>query len=539
MMEIIIKIENEFYQNIVKKYLDLNKTTYYMTNEFDEILTRLGLLKRTVLIFELGNNESELIEKLFEYKQINRFCQIILLSDSGKYKIVQKLINISLIDGIIFYSENIDDFYESLELLLRKLDDSLINIKSITDNKSILRDILSTEYVYDLIYGHTERIKFLKYISSIMGLDKEPQIAITISCDNFWNISERLNNKERYNLKRLLLNNTRNFLDREYKFVASSLIGTDKIIVLLDCSPYVNDDAKEYALKCSIHLKEYIKEHTPYTVTIGISNYISGYKNLWCAYDQSFKAVNQSFIKGDNNIIQFSEIDLRNSIDYKEKINEFEQKIIMSISLIESKVCIDYFIEMCNYLIDSNINENEIKSVVSKVLNTVTQYCSDIGLNYIEVSKRLIDVVIGIFGSNFYTDMQEIGSEYIVKLSNDIFNVFNEDIEASISIAKAYINKYYYLELNQTDIAKMCNLSKFHFSRTFKEYSGKTYKDFVTDLRIEAAKKLLTESEYRINEIGEKVGYKDIYYFSRIFKKKVGTSPNIFRKKLQSKKTQK
>ena len=79
------------------------------------------------------------------------------------------------------------------------------------------------------------------------------------------------------------------------------------------------------------------------------------------------------------------------------------------------------------------------------------------------------------------------------------------------------------------ELAAKTHCTPRHFSRLFKEFNGVSPQSFVMNVRIEAAKGLLYSSNYTIGHIAETVGFCDIYYFSRQFKRRVGMTPSQYR----------
>ncbi len=80
-----------------------------------------------------------------------------------------------------------------------------------------------------------------------------------------------------------------------------------------------------------------------------------------------------------------------------------------------------------------------------------------------------------------------------------------------------------------TSMAEFCNLSEGYFSHYFKDKLGVAPMKYLTTLRIEKAKFLLSESDVPVSNIASSLGYQDVLYFSRIFKKAVGESPTAYR----------
>jgi AraC-like DNA-binding protein len=80
------------------------------------------------------------------------------------------------------------------------------------------------------------------------------------------------------------------------------------------------------------------------------------------------------------------------------------------------------------------------------------------------------------------------------------------------------------------EVADRANLSKEAFCRFFKLRTRKTFTQYLQQIRISQAKKLLLESDLSISEIAFQVGFENLSYFNRCFKSLTGTSPNFWRK---------
>ena len=84
------------------------------------------------------------------------------------------------------------------------------------------------------------------------------------------------------------------------------------------------------------------------------------------------------------------------------------------------------------------------------------------------------------------------------------------------------------------DYAKICNMSKFHFLRVFKDITGESPLEYRNIIRINHVKEYLKDTNIPINEIAEKTGYTSASYFCDAFRRKVGISPAQYRKKHSS-----
>ncbi len=86
-------------------------------------------------------------------------------------------------------------------------------------------------------------------------------------------------------------------------------------------------------------------------------------------------------------------------------------------------------------------------------------------------------------------------------------------------------------EIREAEIAEKCHCSTTYFSKKFHLHFGVSFRDFVCDKRVLLAKKLIeADTESKIAVIAYQCGYKDVSYFSRIFKKRTGVTPASYRR---------
>jgi len=84
-------------------------------------------------------------------------------------------------------------------------------------------------------------------------------------------------------------------------------------------------------------------------------------------------------------------------------------------------------------------------------------------------------------------------------------------------------------DLTLAEIAEIAELSPFHFARSFKQATGSTPIQFLTQRRIDLAKRLLVESELPIVEIGLRAGFKNQSHFTTLFRKITAMTPKSYR----------
>lgn len=96
--------------------------------------------------------------------------------------------------------------------------------------------------------------------------------------------------------------------------------------------------------------------------------------------------------------------------------------------------------------------------------------------------------------------------------------------------ALEYIRAHYVTNLTLEEVAQQIHISPFYLSHLFKEELDITFIEYLTRVRIEEARRLLTQTNSSVQDIALQVGYEDPSYFSKVFKKLTGITPNRYRR---------
>ncbi len=99
-----------------------------------------------------------------------------------------------------------------------------------------------------------------------------------------------------------------------------------------------------------------------------------------------------------------------------------------------------------------------------------------------------------------------------------------------IKLILSHIQENYARPISIKEVADICFYSESHFMKFFKDCMGVSFTHYLNDYRLQVAAGLLRETEYNILEIASAVGFENLSYFNRAFKKKYGLTPGQYRK---------
>jgi len=95
--------------------------------------------------------------------------------------------------------------------------------------------------------------------------------------------------------------------------------------------------------------------------------------------------------------------------------------------------------------------------------------------------------------------------------------------------AMTYIDQHLHRKIAQAEVAELCELNTFQFSRLFKKLTGVTFQEYLQHRRIAEAMRLLANPKVSVTDVCFTVGFRDLSYFTRIFQRYVGLPPSRYR----------
>lgn len=131
-----------------------------------------------------------------------------------------------------------------------------------------------------------------------------------------------------------------------------------------------------------------------------------------------------------------------------------------------------------------------------------------------ETLQDMIDLLGRIFGEG---------------ISDSKLSEPKEQVHRLIEKTREYIASHYHKDLSIEEAAEFTGLSISHFCLLFKQETGYTFLEYLTECRIDKAKYILKNSQVKVYQIAPLVGYQDPRYFTQVFKKMTGMTPSEYR----------
>ena len=256
----------------------------------------------------------------------------------------------------------------------------------------------------------------------------------------------------------------------------------------------------------------------------GVSNYIEDASELHIAYNEALDSVNYGILSRDDNLVYIEDIisEDNNIVRYPLEKEEALLLCIRNGKVNESKLLFD---EIMMTLISSEQSNTEklrvhMTRILSRLLNIDTKSGNAI--------LSLQEAMSVIEQKNKY-EIVEWFRNIIVKMAKNNTALAEDKKEELTKKVKKIVMENPCMDLSLTNLSDLMDLSQSYISRVFKQKTGISYVEYVTNMRIEYSKKLLKQSDMSISEISKKLGYGNSQYYIKIFKSHIGITPGQYK----------
>lgn len=287
-------------------------------------------------------------------------------------------------------------------------------------------------------------------------------------------------------------------------------------------------DAEHMDAMCA-EIKECIARFTKITVTIGIGSEIEGVAPLKQSFQAAEQAVMQRMVQGANRVIRihdsaagpqaFNTISLKKEQDL---VRRFEQRNeAAALQLLE-----ELFAPFRNATL---IDVSQLMKLNFQLIMLMFKILKHLSINPEETLGDEFQLYSQV---NSNGDIDSVVDWFALKLGV-CFELIRSKQENSnshlIGKAKEYIQRNFNKDITLEGLAEHVHLSPPYLSKLFKEETGENFSAYLLNCRMNAARGLLKEGNYKAHQVAEMVGFQNEKYFFKVFKKVIGLTPSEYK----------
>lgn len=255
-----------------------------------------------------------------------------------------------------------------------------------------------------------------------------------------------------------------------------------------------------------------------------------------CTMDGFYEAYHAAGDLLSRNIVYYGEA------FYEEQAVEMEQRStqILQLTQMESylesgdkKTFLDFLKKVMNTRLRQKcLNREMLKQISGEIQQAVYAHLAKQGIQVSQLLGDEMSLRIQEKADQSVTDMLR----WVNYLLDHVF-AYEEEIRKSQTIIdkiNLYIQEHYREEIGRNEIGAFFYLAPEYLAKMYKRKTGRNLKDYINEYRLEKAKELLSDEGVRVGDVAAEVGFCNFSYFSTLFKKYTGVTPNEFRRKCET-----
>ncbi len=265
------------------------------------------------------------------------------------------------------------------------------------------------------------------------------------------------------------------------------------------------------------------------SLTIGVGGTVEHLGLLADSYQMAAEAIERKLFLGKNQVITFDVLAAQKDVDYR-RINE---RIAVFASVLKtgdagqvSQQLDALFAELQG---STGIGFIDCQRICLQLLLVTSQFLSEFGMRMGDLDERESETWAQLMKLETLDEMNRHLKSYLTQVCERIESRDEKPIPEVITEIMRIIRQRYSDNLTIADIASQVYLAKTYICLLFKQETGETINEYITRVRMEKAKELLSNTDQKLADICTSIGYAEPSYFTKQFRKYTGMNPSDYR----------
>lgn len=469
-----------------------------------------------------------------QVKSIVPNTKIIILTGYRDFDYVQEAIKCGAFDFLL-KPTRIEELTTVLTRAVNEICDQRTRHLEIDRFKELFEQsipVLREKLLYDIIYGLntcefeiTEKMKLFNI--SIRNF-------VLVVMENDYEEKSNSSQYDKHLYQFGIVNYFEEIFAEKYE-VLSIMLNGNRVGFIIQKPDKLPLEIEEVSEKCE-YLQEVINNGFGITVTIAVSSEGFSAMELPEKMKECLGSLEYKRYIGENSIIQYS--DLNSFFRYEDysTLDKYQKQLLESIKSGNESLTRVMTQNISRYVTANKININYMKNFYYTTLSSINNI--RISIVSLDMEKKYEEGrdIASLFKlmekSESAEDLNSLLEDVAVRIASKVNCFNNKSIKLILRKAIDYIHEHYTEQVTLNEVAENIYVSTFYISRMFKKELGKSFVDYLNDVRIEKSKELLKDVKYKTYEVAEIVGISDPHYFSRLFKKYSGMTPSDYRERM-------
>ncbi|MHB8063616.1 MAG: response regulator [Ruminiclostridium sp.] len=453
-------------------------------------------------------------------------CIFIILSAFDQFDFAKDAVNLGVTEYLL-KPVNREKIIATIRKSIDDLQKERIKRKRELDLKEKLENILpvlENGFIYSLLFLDDSAIEMENY-KNIFEIDEDGGYIMTIEFAHTNKCVHRINQIGLSIKSQSFYPYLKDILKGRCRcFIGPAIL--NRIIVYIPTYTQTDEYTRRLeAVNIAVYIYSQLTQRVDADFYIGIGNSYIGFDNIYRSYEESLKAIR--FVH-DTGVIHIMDISTEKELHFEKYPMSKEKLLLEKSALGETEASVQAFSHIFEWLqLEYYGNNKKIKAKLIELMILVSRLTYDYKVD--SQNLESIDLISELQALDSISELKLWCIQRIEFVTKSISEAREKKLNTLICRATAYIAENFRKDITLEEVSKELNISPHYFSKLFKNEMAENFIDYLTALRMNAAKEIMKSSLMSVKEICYEIGYGDPNYFSRIFKKLVGVTPTEYR----------
>lgn len=282
-------------------------------------------------------------------------------------------------------------------------------------------------------------------------------------------------------------------------------------------------------------IAELIKKLDHITISFGIGMPVSGIYAVSSSYYEARKALDYRFYIGNQSIIPVDDIITPTALtseDLSQQLQTFRKLLFKKIKLGDTDSVTLTLEKYYQLLSAESLSKEYIRGLFFELIIRSYQEFCETENDQPTITTKFNQISLSVLNSETIHEIYRNTKIFLLAITEHLSEKYTNRQLALVNQIKDFIYQHRIENITLSDIAQAVYLSPSYISAIFKKEAGQTIHDYMLSLKMQEAKKLLSETHMKILEISEYLGYETPHYFSYSFKRYTGQTPGQYRQEI-------
>ncbi len=495
---------------------------------------KIEVLQPNIVITDVRMDRMDGLDLADTLRRDYPLIKVIIMSGYDDFEYIKKALEIKVFSYLLKPMRP-DELIEAVQNVIKAIEEEKSFVARIQKMELEIdrdRGLLLDKFLNDLLKGYYESSQDIQASMAYfnISLQKNYYSCIIISILNYYEILKGLGLKKLHSIllsiKELLSN-----MPGDYEIW--TLMGDDGSLKSIIGSDIFVQGAADYKLISELEqFASYILKLLGISVSVSMGGVYKDLPDISKSYEEALLASEHSILSGGSGIVHINDLTVPSEAHYVYPSAK-EELLLRNLFHSSEEKLVSFIKDLFNDMLRHNCSRDRMRIDILGLLGKITRKAMDMGVDmYGLYNHKLLDPYNAL--ERYHTNEQ---------IENWLVNITVKTVDAikkkqGSQLKSVIVKANLFLQENYADpnltleaISRSLFLNPAYFSRLYKKETGENYVDALIRIRMEKAKLILKESNKKISDISESVGYPVPKYFYAIFKKYTGLTPLEFRER--------